>query len=60
MDDYTKVPVLVLDQTIMGLYQNEKPAHDIDRPTTCNTWEWLCLLNDIIPKDSNNIIIHEL
>lgn len=34
----------LLDQAIMGLYQNEKPTHGIYRSTTCNTWEFPCIV----------------
>ena len=45
----------LLDQTIMGLYQNERPTHDIYRPATCNTWEFI---NSIpLPKRSSSNVV---
>ena len=42
-DTYRSEDVMVKDvligYAISGLYQNEKPTHDIYRLTTCNIWE---------------------
>ena len=46
----------LLDQTIMGLYQNERPTHDIYRPATCNTWEKIPQLTYLTADTNVNLI----